>query len=122
MDSEIPPIELVAVVSDFPEVFPDNLSGIPPLWEIYFGINFLPEINPISIHPYQMALTELKMLKAKLKDLLDKGFRRPSISPWGAPLLFVKLRMGLLECVLTTANSTRSPLSKNTLSLGLMTY
>ena len=75
LDSEIPPIELVAVVSDFSEVFPDNLPGIPPLWEIYFGIDLLPEINPISIHPYQTAPIELKELKAQLNDLLDKGFK-----------------------------------------------
>ncbi|KAH0777857.1 hypothetical protein KY290_009268 [Solanum tuberosum] len=58
--------------------------------EIDFGIDLLPDIQPISIPPYKMNPTELKELKEQLKDLLDKGFIRPSISSWGAPVLFVK--------------------------------
>ena len=54
----------------------------------------LPNKNPISILPYQMAPTELKELKAQLKDVLDKGFIKPSISPWGAPVLSVKNKDG----------------------------
>ena len=57
----------------------------------------LPNKNPISILPYQMAPTELKELKAQLKDFLDKGFIRPSISPWGATVLFVKKKDGSLR-------------------------
>ena len=49
LDSEIPSIEFVLVVSEFPEVFSNDLSGIPPEWEINFGIDFLPDTNPISI-------------------------------------------------------------------------
>ena len=66
------------------------IFSIPPKWEIDFGINLLPDTNPISIPPYRMAPAELKELKAQLKDLLDKGFIRPSISPWGVPVVFVK--------------------------------
>ena len=76
MDSKIPSIKSVPVVSDFPKVFPNDLPSIPPGWEIDFGIHFILEINPISIPPYRMALAELKELKAQLKDLLDKGFIR----------------------------------------------
>ena len=61
-----------------------------PNGKLIFGIVLLPDTNPISIPPYRMASTELKELKAQLKDLLDKGFIRPNISPWGAPVLFVK--------------------------------
>ena len=87
MDSEIPPIESVPIVNEFLEVFPNELPGIPPKREIDFGINLLPNTNPISIPPYWMDLAELKELKAQLKDLLDKCFIRPSISPWGSPII-----------------------------------
>ena len=68
---------------EFPEVFPNDLPRIPPEWEIDFGIDLLPDTNPISISPYRMTTAELKELKAQLKDLLDKGFIRPSISSRG---------------------------------------
>ena len=87
----------VPVVSEFLEVFPNDLPGILPKWEIHFGIDLLPKINPILITPYLMAPAELKELKDKLKDLLDKCFRRPSISPWGAPVLFIKKKGGSLR-------------------------
>ena len=60
LDSEIPLIESVPVVSEFPEVFPNDLPGIPPEWEINFGIDFLPGMNPISIPSYRMAPPKLK--------------------------------------------------------------
>ena len=60
---------------EFPEVFPNDLLGIPPEWEIDIGIDLLPDTNPISIPPYRIAPSELKELKAQQKDLLDKGFK-----------------------------------------------
>ncbi|WMV19136.1 hypothetical protein MTR67_012521 [Solanum verrucosum] len=71
-----------------PEVFLDNLLGLPLQREIDFGIDILPDPHPISIPLYRMAPAELKDLKEKLKDLLEKGFIRPSVSSWGAPVLF----------------------------------
>ncbi|KAH0685720.1 hypothetical protein KY290_017248 [Solanum tuberosum] len=97
LESETPPLELVPVVKNFSEVFPDDLPVIPPEREIDFGIDLLPDTQPISIHPYRMAPAELKELKAQLKDLLDKGFIQPSISPWGSPVLFVKKKDGSLH-------------------------
>jgi len=97
LESEIPSLESVPIVKDFPEVFPDDLLKIPPEREIDFGIDLLPDTQPISIPPYRMSPTELKELKAQLKDLLDKGFIQPSISPWGAPALFVKKKDGSLH-------------------------
>ena len=76
---ETPSLELVPVVCEFPEVFPKDLLGVPPEREIDFGIDLLPDTQPISIPPYKMALEELKELKEQLKDLLDKSFIRPSI-------------------------------------------
>ncbi|TMX02008.1 hypothetical protein EJD97_022881 [Solanum chilense] len=74
----------------FQDIFPDYLHGVPPRREIVFGIELEPDFKPISIPLYKMASSELKGLKLKLKDLTDKGFIQPSISPWGAPMLFVK--------------------------------
>ncbi|WMV58959.1 hypothetical protein MTR67_052344 [Solanum verrucosum] len=79
------------------EVFPNDLLGVPPEREIDFGIDILPDMQPISISPYRITLTELKELNEKLKDLLDKGFIRPSISPWGALVLFVRKKYGSLR-------------------------
>ncbi|KAH0773630.1 hypothetical protein KY290_010767 [Solanum tuberosum] len=97
VESETPSLESVPVVNEFSKVFPDDLPDIPPEWEIDFGIDLLPDTQPISIPPYRMALAELKELKEQLKDLLDKGFIQPSISPWGAPVLFVRKNDGSLS-------------------------
>nr|GFD37817.1 putative reverse transcriptase domain-containing protein [Tanacetum cinerariifolium] len=78
------------IVSEFPDVFPDELPGIPPVREVEFNIEFIPGSEPISKAPYHMAPMELKELKDQLQELLERGFIRPSVSPWGAPVLFVK--------------------------------
>ena len=101
LDSENPTLESVPVVNEFSEVFLNDLPGITLEWEIDFGIDLLIETQPISIPPYRMAPAELKELKVQLKDLLDKGLIRLSISPWGAPILFIKNKMGLFVCVST---------------------
>jgi len=97
LESETPPLESVPVVREFLEVFPNDLPGIPLEWEIDFIIDFLPDTKPILIPPYRMAPVELKELKEQLKDLLDKGFIQPSISSWGASVLFVKKKDGSLR-------------------------
>ncbi|GJS79759.1 putative nucleotidyltransferase, ribonuclease H [Tanacetum coccineum] len=86
--------EEIAVVRDFPEVFPDDLSGLPPLWEIKFWIELIPGVVPIAKSPYRLAPFELEGLSGQLNELQDKGFIRPSSSPWGAPILFVKKKDG----------------------------
>ncbi|KAH0710411.1 hypothetical protein KY284_011838 [Solanum tuberosum] len=96
-NAEVPPIQSVPVVKEFPEVFPDDLPGVPPEREIDFGIDLLPDTRPICIPPYRMAPVELKELKEQLKDLLDKGFIRPSVSPWGTPILFMRKKDGSLR-------------------------
>ncbi|KAG8483157.1 hypothetical protein CXB51_022108 [Gossypium anomalum] len=83
-------VELVPVVCEFSDVFPEELPGLPLIREVEFGIELVPGIIPILIAPYRMALTELKELKSQLQELTDRGFARPSFSPWGAPILFVK--------------------------------
>ena len=71
-------------------MFPEELPGVPPEREVYLSIEVVQGTTPISRTPYCMAPTELKELKTQLQELLDKGFIRPSVSPWGAPMLFVK--------------------------------
>ncbi|XP_075076665.1 uncharacterized protein LOC142163291 [Nicotiana tabacum] len=77
-DAQIPTLQSVPIVNEFPGVFPEDLPGIPPDREIDFGIDLLPGTKPISIPPYRMAPAQLKELKVQLKDLLDKGFIRPT--------------------------------------------
>ncbi|KAK0590096.1 hypothetical protein LWI29_022628 [Acer saccharum] len=84
------------VANEFLDVFLDDLSGTPPNREIEFKIDLFPGTSPISKTPYRMAPTELHELKQQLQELLDKGFIRPSVSPWGAPVLFVKKKDGML--------------------------
>ena len=78
-------------------MFPEDLPGLPPMREIEFSIDLAPGTQPISIPPYRMALAELRELKVQLQELLDKGFIRPSVSPWGAPVLFVKKKDGTMR-------------------------
>ncbi|GKE59164.1 putative reverse transcriptase domain-containing protein, partial [Tanacetum coccineum] len=86
--------EEIIVVRDFPEVFLDDLSRLPPLREIEFRIELTPGATPIAKPPYRLAPSELEELLGQLKELQDKGFIRPSSSPWGAPVLFVKKKDG----------------------------
>ncbi|GJU09630.1 putative reverse transcriptase domain-containing protein [Tanacetum coccineum] len=82
--------EEIVVVREFPEVFGMTLSGLPPIREIEFRIELIPGATPIAKSPYHLAPSELEELYEQLKELQDKGFIRPSSSPWGAPILFVK--------------------------------
>jgi hypothetical protein len=78
-------------------VFPNELLGVPPEREVEVTIDILPDTSPIAQSPYRMAPAELAELKIQLQELLDKGFIRPSNSPWGAPVLFVKKKHGTLR-------------------------
>ncbi|KAL0546400.1 hypothetical protein IC582_016308 [Cucumis melo] len=85
------------VVRDCPDVFPEELPGLPPHREVEFAIELEPGMVLISRAPYRMAPAELKELKVQLQELLDKGFIRSSVSPWGAPVLFVKKKDGSMR-------------------------
>ena len=75
-------VEEIPVVCEFPDVFPEEIPGLPPIREVEFTIELLPGTAPISIAPYRMASAELGELKLQLQELLSKGFIRPSFSPW----------------------------------------
>nr|GFC19392.1 reverse transcriptase [Tanacetum cinerariifolium] len=94
---ESPNIENLSVVREFADVFPDELPGLPPAREIEFDIELIPGVEPISKAPYRMAPVELKELKEQLQEMLENGFIRPSVSPWGAPVLFVKKKDGSMR-------------------------
>ncbi|GJU37218.1 putative reverse transcriptase domain-containing protein [Tanacetum coccineum] len=84
----------VPIVQDFPEVFPKDLLGIPPTRQMEFQIDLIPGDAPVARAPYRLAPSEMKELSDQLKEISDKGFIRPSSSPWGAPVLFVKKKDG----------------------------
>ena len=87
-------IEDIRVVSEYPDVFPDELPGMTPERDIEFPIDLLPGTAPIAKIPYRMSVSELEELKKQLKELLDKQFIHPSSSPWGAPMIFVEKKDG----------------------------
>jgi hypothetical protein len=84
----------VRTVSEFPDVFPEELPGMPPDREIKFVIELVPGTTPIFKRPYRMAANQLAELKEQLQELLDKGYIRPSASPWGVPVIFVPKKDG----------------------------
>jgi hypothetical protein len=93
-------LESIVVVCEYPNVFLDDLPGMPPDRDIEFVIELQPGTAPISKRPYRMPPKELAELKNQLQELLDKGYIRPSSSPWGSPALFVKKKDGSLRmCV-----------------------
>ena len=90
----------IPVVCEYPDVFPDDLPGMPPDRKIEFAIELQPGTAPIARRPYRMPPNELAELKKQLQELLDKGYIRPSTSPWGCPALFVKKKdQSLRLCV-----------------------
>ena len=78
------------VVCEYEDVFPDELPGLPPPRDVDFNIELHPSMSPISMTLHRMAPVELQELKVQIRELLGKGFIRPSTSPWGALVLFAK--------------------------------
>nr|GFA63970.1 putative reverse transcriptase domain-containing protein [Tanacetum cinerariifolium] len=87
-------LEDAPVLRDFPEVFPDELPGISPPRQVEFRIDLIPGAAPVARAPYRLVPSEMKEFSEQLRELLEKGFIRPSSSPWGAPVLFVKKKDG----------------------------
>ena len=95
-----PEIGEIRVVREFEDVFPSEIPGLPPPRAVDLTIDLVPGTSPISKAPYRMAPREIAELKVQLQELLDKGYIRPSVSPWGAPVLFVKKKDGTFRlCV-----------------------
>ncbi|KAJ0858722.1 putative nucleotidyltransferase, Ribonuclease H [Helianthus annuus] len=92
-----PKLEDIHVVKEYPKVFPEDLPGLPPQLLVEFHIDLVPGAAPVAKAPYRLAPSEMQELSTQLQELLDKGFIRPSFSPWGAPVLFVKKKDGTLR-------------------------
>jgi hypothetical protein len=95
-----PTLDQVPVVCEYPDIFPEELPGMPPDRDIEFIIELVPGTAPTAQRPYRMNPQELEELKKQLADMLSKGLIRPSASPWGSPILFVDKRDGTIRlCV-----------------------
>jgi hypothetical protein len=93
-DKDSNPIEAIRIVSEFPDVFPEELPGMPPEREVEFAIELIPGTAPISKRAYRVSRPELVELKKQIDELLEKGYIRPSTSPWAVPVLFVEKKDG----------------------------
>ncbi|GJT71241.1 putative reverse transcriptase domain-containing protein [Tanacetum coccineum] len=87
-------LEDIPVVKEFSDVFPEDLPGLPPVRQVEFQIDLIPGAAPVARTPYRLAPSEMQELSNQLQELTDRGFIRPSTSPWGAPVLFVKKKDG----------------------------
>nr|GEY14345.1 putative reverse transcriptase domain-containing protein [Tanacetum cinerariifolium] len=97
--SEEKRLEDVPIVRGFPEVFPEDLPGLPPARQVEFQIDLVPGNAPVERSPYRLAPAEMQELSTQLQELADRGFIRPSSPPWGAPILFVKKKDGFFMCI-----------------------
>ncbi|XP_042426166.1 uncharacterized protein LOC122014037 [Zingiber officinale] len=104
-----PQLSDIPIVREYPDVFPEELPGLPPKRQVEFTIELIPGTAPVSKAPYRMAPKELEELKIQLQELLDRGFIRPSVSPWGAPVLFVKKKDGFLGHVVSSSGISMDP-------------
>jgi hypothetical protein len=91
---EIEPSEAIKVLSESPDVFPEDLPGMPPERKVEFAIELIPDTAPISKRAYRVSRPELVELKKQIDELLEKGYMRPSTSPWAAPVLFLEKKDG----------------------------
>ncbi|GJU22531.1 putative reverse transcriptase domain-containing protein [Tanacetum coccineum] len=95
--AEEPKLSDIPIVLDFIDVFLKDLTGLPPLRQVEFRIDLIPGATPVAKSPYRLAPSEMQELSKQLQELQDKGFIRPSHSPWGAPVLFVKKKNGSMR-------------------------
>jgi hypothetical protein len=93
---KVPNLEDHAVMEHFEDVFKE-VSGLPRKRDIDFSINLMPGATPVSKNLYRMGTPELKVLQIQLEEILKKGYIRPSVSPWGSPVLFLNKKDGTLR-------------------------
>jgi hypothetical protein len=101
-DKEANLIEDIRIVSEFLDVFPEELPGLPPKCKVEFAIEIIPGTTPISKRAYLVSGPELVELKKKIDELLEKGYIRPSTSPWATQCYLWRRRMGQRGCALIT--------------------
>ena len=89
-------LEDIPVLREYVDVFPKEILGLPLKRELDFTVELVPSVVPSSKAPYQMNILKLNELKSQLKELIDKKYIRPSVSPWGEPIIFVKKKDGTM--------------------------
>ncbi|GJS75764.1 hypothetical protein Tco_0725645 [Tanacetum coccineum] len=109
-------LEDIPIIREFPEVFLENLPGLPPVCQVEFQIDLILGAAPVARAPYRLAPSEMQVLSNQLQELADQGFIRPSTSPWGAPVLFGKMRRIIQMCDRLSGNKMNS-LVKNRYTL-----
>eukprot|EP00253_Pinus_taeda_P008401 PITA_08401 len=97
VQEKIATLDAIPIIQEFADVFPEEIPGLPPKRNIDFTIELVPGAALVSRAPYRMSVPELTELKMQLQELLDKNYIRPNVSPWGAPVLFVKKKYGTLR-------------------------
>ncbi|GJY24260.1 hypothetical protein Tco_0397918 [Tanacetum coccineum] len=95
--SEEERLEDAPTIQDFPAVFLEDFPGLQPTRQVEFQIKLVPGVAPVAQAPYRLAPSELQELSTQLQELSDKGVLRPSSSPWGAPVLFIKKKDGFFQ-------------------------
>jgi hypothetical protein len=96
VEDDRPNLEDHPILREYRDVFLEEVPGLPPRRDIDFSLELAPGVVPMSRTPYRMSTPELVEIKLQLKEMMDKGYIRPSVSPWGAPVLFVKKKDGTL--------------------------
>jgi hypothetical protein len=97
IEGDKPSLEDHSTLREYIYVFLEEVPGLPPRRDIDFSIELAPGVVPVSRTPYRMSTHKLVELKLQLKEIMDKGYIRPSVSPWGAPVLFLKKKDGTLR-------------------------
>ncbi|GKC10238.1 putative reverse transcriptase domain-containing protein [Tanacetum coccineum] len=93
-----PTLSDILIVRDFKNVFPNDLSGLPPQRQVQFHIDLFHRATPVAKSPYRLVPSKMQELSEQLQELQDKGFIRPSHSPWGAPVFLSRRRMDRFSC------------------------
>jgi hypothetical protein len=112
-------LEHIRLVCEYPDIFPEELPGMPPDHDIEFSIELLPGTAPISKRPYRMDVRDFVELKKQIEELLEKGFIHPSLSPWGALVLFVNKKDGSRRMCVDYGSLNEVTIKKNTRYLEL---